>query len=105
MCKLHLNVPSKKPDQQHAEVGPGWDTRAALPLYIERLAQILHEAVEAVGRQHLIQALVEIVARRSWQRRRRDEQAVLLRSLINRILPSINGFQRAVRGGCVALAS
>jgi hypothetical protein len=27
---------------------------------MKRLAQILHEVVEAVGRQHLIQALVEI---------------------------------------------
>ena len=37
--------------------------------------------LEVVGRQHLIQAVVEIVAGRSCQRRRRDEQAVLLRSL------------------------
>jgi hypothetical protein len=31
--------------------------RALGQVYIERLAQILHEVVEAVGRQHLIQAL------------------------------------------------
>ncbi len=31
--------------------------RALGQVYIERFAQILHEVVEAVGRQHLIQTL------------------------------------------------
>lgn len=78
--------PFEETDEQHAHVHARRNARASFALGVEARATLFHEPIEARLREDLVQPLVERVARRTRQLRRRDPQVRLLlrRSTLHR---------------------